>query len=137
MEDLKKSFKKEQLTCIVSSCGHIYKEKNKGILPLLHFIEQGVLREGIVVDKVIGKAAAMLMIYGGVKKVHACMISEHALTMFRQHHIPISYDVLVPYIINRSGTGMCPMEESVLACEDIEEAYHILCKKAESMKKAG
>lgn len=65
------------------------------------------------------------------------MISEHALLILREHHIPVSYDTLVPYIINRAGNGMCPMEESVLSCDDIEEAYHILSEKAESMKKAG
>lgn len=137
MEELKRIFLQENLTCLVFHNHHIYKEQNKGILPLLHFIDQGVLREGLVVDKVIGKAAAMLMVYGDVQQVHACMISEHALEIFQSHHIPITYDTLVPYIINRSGTGMCPMEESVLDVDDIQQAYQILCEKVERMKKAG
>ena len=36
----------------------------------------------------------------------------------------------VPYVINRKGDGMCPMEQSVLEIENVEEGYRILCEKA-------
>lgn len=80
-------------------------------------------------DKVIGKAAAMLMVYGGVKKIHALIISEHALQILQAHNISISYDTLVPYIINRKKDGMCPMEQAVLSIQDIDQAYQLLVDK--------
>lgn len=133
MEDLKQTLLQESLTCIVSQDNILHKEHANGILPLLHFIDEHWLKHAIVVDKVIGKAAAMLMVYGHVKQVHAITISEHALAVFHQHNIPITYDNLVPFIINRNKDGMCPMEQTVLNCQSIEEAYQLLQEKVVEM----
>lgn len=129
MQDLKQQLLEEGLSCIVKQKDSIYKEHAHGILPLLHFIEQDLLKDSILVDKVIGKAAAMLMVYGGVKKIHALIISEHALQILQAHNISISYDTLVPYIINRNKDGMCPMEQAVLSIQDIDQAYQLLVDK--------
>lgn len=134
MEHLKQQFIDEELTCLVVQNDILYKEKNHGVKPLLSFIEQGILKQSTILDKVIGKAAAMLMIYGGVSRVYAFTISEHALSCFEEHHIPVTYETLVPYIINRKKDGMCPMEATVLTCQNIEEAYQRLMDKVASMK---
>ena len=135
MEELKQLLKQRKLTCIVRQNKLVYEAETNGIQPLLHFIEQGVLRNSEVVDKVIGKAAALLMVYGGVSRVHAFTISEHALRVFEDHTILITYDQCVPYIINRQKDGMCPMEQTVLSCEDATTAYELLLQKTKDMKK--
>lgn len=135
MEELKHLLQQQELTCIVRQNSMLYKAKTNGIFPLLQFIEQGVLRDSEVVDKVIGKAAAFLMVYGGVKRVHALTISEHALQVLQDHSIMITYDQSVPYIINRKKDGMCPMEQTVLTCEDAALAYELLLQKTKDMKK--
>ena len=43
-----------------------------------------------------------------------------------KNEIPFSYEKEVEYIINRTKTGMCPMEQTVLQIEDAEEAYEAL-----------
>lgn len=135
MEELKQLLIQQDLTCIVRHHHTLFKEKANGIQPLLRFIEQGVLENSEVIDKVIGKAAALLMVYGNVSCVHALTISEHALQVFRDHHIPITFDVCVPYIINRKKDGMCPMEQTVLSCNDADKAYELLLLKSEELRK--
>ena len=79
MESLMKILKEEHLSCIVSQNNHIYKEKADGIRPILTLLDKGVLKDAQIADKVIGKAAAMMLVFGGIKEVHAGVISEPAL----------------------------------------------------------
>lgn len=51
-------------------------------------------------DIVIGKAAAMLLIYGKVHKIYTRLISEHAIAILDKYHITYEYDKKVPYIMN-------------------------------------
>lgn len=126
----------ENLTCVVEQDGILYRESNNGIVPMLNFVDQGVLRNALVADKVIGKAAAMMMVLGGVQKVSTDVISEYAYTYFQDHGIPVTYKKKVPYIINRKKNGMCPMEECVMNIEDPKQAYTALCQKVEALKTA-
>ena len=79
------------------------------------------LQGSSVADKVIGKGAAALMIQGGVKKVYADVISQPALTLFQAFDIDVSYDTLTDNIINRAGTGICPVEQRSLPLEKLED----------------
>lgn len=65
MESLMKILKEEHLSCIVSQNNHIYKEKADGIRPILTLLDKGVLKDAQIADKVIGKAAAMMLVFGG------------------------------------------------------------------------
>ena len=49
--------------------------------------------------------------------------------MFKKHRAICLYGTLVPNIINRDKTGICPMEEAVLGVDDIKKAYEILIEK--------
>lgn len=99
-----------------------------GIAPVLSLIKNTpeTLKGASVADKVIGKAAAMLMVYGGVSEIYADVVSEHALPVLERSGITLQYDKVVPYIINRAGTGMCPMEKKVLLIDDPEECFKVL-----------
>jgi hypothetical protein len=61
------------------------------------------------------------MIQGGVQHVYADVISRPALTLFQAFDIDVSYDTLTDNIINRSGTGICPVEERCLPLEKLED----------------
>ena len=111
MEELIKLLKEESLTCIVEQQHQLYREHASGILPILHMLDQKHLQGAHLADKVIGKAAALLMVRGGVTRVHALILSSHALQIFQRYDVSITYDELVPYIINRARTGMCPINE--------------------------
>lgn len=81
-----------------------------------------ILENSIIVDKVIGKAAAMLLIPTGIIKIHALVISKPALTILLNNNIETTYDQLVEFITNRNNDGMCPLEKSVQFIDDFNEA---------------
>ena len=121
----------KELISVLHDGGHTLVVRNNTVRT---FSERGVsdlyrlLREepefldgASIADKVVGKAAAALMVLGGVKELHTGVISEHALELFRRHDIRVSYDCVVPYIINRTRTGWCPMETRCKDCYSAEE----------------
>lgn len=86
----------------------------------------------LVADKVVGKGAAALMVLGGVMDVYADVISEPALQMLRSAGVPVRYKQLVPFIENRSKTGVCPVET---LCRDVERAEEALPLIADFLEK--
>lgn len=89
--------------------------EKRGIAALLGFFEKGQSFERFsIADRVIGKAAAMLMCMMGAKTVYAKLISHHALTYFEENRVTVTYGELCDYVKNRTGDGICPMEEVAL-----------------------
>lgn len=80
-----------------------------------------VLRHAEVADKVVGKGAAALMVLGGVAGLYADLISEPALQLLQAHQVSVAYGKLVPHILNRTGDGICPVEQRCAACTTPEE----------------
>ena len=70
-------------------------------------------------------AAAACMAAGGVQHVHADVMSEPALALLQAHGIKVEYGQLVDHIINRAGTGWCPMEQ---LSRDIDDPIAIIQK---------
>lgn len=121
------ALEKQQATCAVLKNGNLFFSKEHGIKPLLNWLEEpDFFRDATVADRIIGRAAALLLTYGGIRELYAQVISEHAARALEEHHIPFSYGKKVPYIINRTNTGMCPMEQKVLQISDPADAYQIL-----------
>ena len=87
--------------------------------------EPDFLNGSFIADKVIGKAAAALMILGGVKEVFAGVISRPALSLFQSHGIEPEYKIETEYIINRTRTGWCPLESR---CKNLETPEDFLAE---------
>lgn len=119
------------LTCVMQNNNVVYRSALRGISPLLSWLsaDSGALRDAYVADKVIGKAAALLMVYGGVAQVYAAVISRPAADCFDKNGIQYVYDKKVEYIINRTGDGLCPMEQCCLDIDSPETAYTVLKEK--------
>jgi len=111
--------------------GEIFSSEERGIKPMLIKLaeDEAFFRGSTVIDKVVGKAAALLAIKAGVEFVSAGVISLPALEVFREAGLPFKYNVLVPRIENRSKTGLCPMEALTLSIDDPEEAFILLKEK--------
>ena len=69
-----------------------------------------------VADRVVGKAAASLLILGGVKRVYADVISCQAYSMFEDHNLEAEYKDMVGFIWNRHHTDPCLLEK--LCCKE-------------------
>ncbi len=127
IEELSKQLGNHSL--LVYKKGNISFQDEHGIQPLLIQIEKKGLKKAIVVDKVIGKAAALLMVYGKVKQVHTDIIAKDAITVFEKHKIKYSYNKVVDYILNIKKNGLCPMEQKVKDIDSPKEAYKIFSEK--------
>lgn len=129
LADLKKILIEEELTCVLASEEDvILRSKEKGVMPLYGFIQrEGVSEKPLfMADKIVGKAAAYLALYAGVKRLYTHKISEGGLHILEENGIKVFYDQVVPYIYNRMQTGQCPMESSLEGITKVEEAWQIL-----------
>ena len=114
---------------LVYKDGNITFQDEHGIQPLLIQIKKKGLKNAIAVDKVIGKAAALLMVYGKVKQVHTNIIAKDAIPVFEKYKVEYSYNEVVDYIQNNKKDGLCPMEQKVLNVDSPKKAYKIFAKK--------
>lgn len=121
----------EGVTCVILSGREERISRERGIRPLIDVLqkEPEILKNSVIADRVIGKSAAMLAVYSGVHEIYAGVISEYAKKVLEENHISFRYGKMVPYIINRNGDGMCPMEQLVLEETDPALAYQKLKTK--------
>ena len=121
-------------TCVIVSDNDIIITDERGVMPLVRWIdEEKNLRGYCAADKVIGKAAALLYVILGVKKIWAGVISKPAARVFEKHGIEYWYDTLTDAIINRKGDGFCPMETVVRDIDSPEEALVAIKNKLNSI----
>lgn len=122
-------------SCVVIKENTIVKTQcDRGIGPVIRLYESGLLQDAFVVDKIIGKAAAMVMTLGGVKGCYGVTMSASAVQWLKEHHIAVQYETCVEAIINRKGDGICPMEQTVKDMEDAEAALAALKAKIAELR---
>ncbi len=102
--------------------------QGRGIRPLLQLLENdpAALKGAVLADKIIGKAAAMVAVLGGIGEVYALTASESGLDFLKKSGVPAAARRTVPYIINRTGDGMCPLEQTVQDVDAPEQALPLL-----------
>lgn len=122
MEDLIKLLHEGQHSLVVAN-GDVCTFDGRGVSDLYKLFKKdpGFLCNASLADKVIGKAAAALMVLAEVKEVYADVISQPALDLLRNKKVLVSYDGIVPHIINRTKTGLCPLEARCRETETPEE----------------
>ncbi len=114
-------------SCVVAQGGVISGEATgRGIKPLLKLLDEGKLNRALVVDKVIGRAAAAICIVGKVSRVHALLAGADALAFLKQHGIEASADKTVPKILNRDLSDGCPMEQMIDGLDDPKKMVEAL-----------
>ena len=102
---------------LVVSNGEVRTFDRRGVADLYACCGRFRFPEGAsVADKVVGKAAAALMILGEVGELHADVVSRPALDLFADSGVRVSYGTAVPHIINRTKTGWCPLETCCRYC---------------------
>ena len=126
--NLKETLLEKQYSILASNG---YYSFEGGIKPIISkMIEDEHYFKGLsVVDKVVGKASASLLILSGVKDIYALVLSKAAKDMLEKYCIPYRFDTLVDFIENRNKDGMCPMEMTVKDIDDPVEAFVALKNK--------
>ncbi len=119
--------KKEDFTCVLCKESIVYTSRDRGIKPLLRWLDQGInTKRFSVADKVVGRGAAFLYVLLGIKELYAVVVSEAALEVLNVHHISVTYEKKVEFIANRSGTGVCPMEQATKGTSSPLEALEAI-----------
>ena len=106
----------------------IYHDKGNGVRPIMKVLDSNpeILKNAIIVDKIIGKAAAMMLSMGKSVRVHGNLMSQAAAEYLERKGIEHSYERCINVISNRTGDGICPLERAVADIEDEQEAYNKL-----------
>ncbi len=117
--------------CVVAQDGVIAGEATgRGVKPLMKLLDEGKLDRALVVDKVIGRAAAAICVVGGARRVHALLAGADALAFLKKHGVEASADKTVPKILNRDRSGGCPMDRAVDGLDDPKKMVEALKVKA-------
>lgn len=125
-----RDIKEGKSSCIVIKDGKKVKSVlSRGVKPILEMLEDNCLQDATVVDKVVGRAAAFVMVQGGVKSCYAVNVSEGAVQVFVQFGIDFKYENISEHIVNRTGDGICPMEQAVVGITSPSEAILAINKK--------
>ena len=109
-----KYFNDKKLSFVLSKGDKIiYRSKKQRLIPLLFCLKKykAQMRGALVFDKVVGRAAALLLLYGGVKKVITPLISRGALIVLKRGGAKVEYEKIVKCILNVKGDDLCPMEK--------------------------
>jgi hypothetical protein len=129
LEACLRRIEEEDVPCVFVRDGAIVKNGDgTGVRPLILAweTEPELLRGAVIVDKIVGKAAAMLAVLGGAAGVYGITMSAAARDYLAAHGIPAEYGTLTERIANRMGTGLCPMETAVLTLDDPAEGLAAL-----------
>ncbi len=115
------------LVCISDD---IFCRCGKGIGPLYDLVTEPrrleQLKGGILADKVVGKAAALLALYAELSAVYADIISKPAYDLLLQNNVLVAANILVDHNLNRTQTGLCPMELLTADVTVPDEGYAII-----------
>lgn len=122
-------------TCVSCREDAIYFATERGVKPLLNWLDSGMDMNGFsAADKVVGRATAFLYCLLGVKTVYANVMSRPAAQVLENSGITAQWGKLVEGIINRKGTGPCPFEAAVMEIEDPREALTAIRNKMAQMQ---
>lgn len=121
-------------TCVLCKGDETFTSTERGVKPLVGWLDGGVELNGFsAADKVVGKAAAFLYVLLGVTEVYAPIMSKGAVRVFAKHGVRVYCDQAVQKIVNRAGTGFCPMEEAVGDITDPAVALKAIKEKQKNL----
>lgn len=127
MSELIERLRNEQLNLLIIKQGvTLYSSFKSGLAPLLESIErigQPMLTNSTVVDKIVGKAAALLISYFRAEEVHTLLLSKGGISVLKKYKIKYFSINTVKEIMNKNGTDICPFEKMVIDIEDPIEGY--------------
>lgn len=114
--------------------GRVISDTRRGIAPLISIYDGGDTLSGFsAADKVVGAAAAFMYVLLDVGELYAEVISKNALAVLNKYGIKVDYGTLSDAIINRQGTGRCPMESAVDGINEPEAALAAIKAKIKEL----
>lgn len=123
-------------TCVLCRAETVYTSRRRGVRPLLDLLDENKDCRGFAAaDRVVGAGAAQLYALLGVREVFAEVISEAGLAILRTHGVAVESETIAPYIVNRAGDGVCPIERAVQGIGDPHAALEEIRKTLSLLRK--
>jgi len=118
----------------------VYESDKKSLFPIMDKmdIRKKYFKDAYVADRVVGKAAAMLLVASGARGIYGEIMSEPAKkfletvmydrSMGRNNCKLVEFEArkTVPQITNSTGIAVSPLEEAAAKLESYEEAYDMV-----------
>lgn len=125
MEELVDLLHRGGYSCVIRNDSEQRTFTQRGVADLFQLCNDSnkFLQGAAIADKVVGKGAAALMVFGGVARLHADVISTPALALLRQYGVETTYSEEAPFIANRQKDGVCPVETLCTDLTSPEEMY--------------
>jgi len=91
----------------------VFSSKDRGLAPLVDYVTKfaPVTGEVLILDRVVGNAAALLLKLALCTEVWSSLGSERAAETLSKLGIRYHFVNKVPYILNRQNNGICPFEK--------------------------
>lgn len=136
MKEIIRMLHKDNYSCVIVNKGDIRAFSQRGVADLFYLLKNDpdFLKGASIADKVVGKAAAALMILGGIQELYTDVIGLSALKILHDANIKVDFDKVVPYIQNRDKTDWCPMERISYNEESVEAILPLIEAFIEKMK---
>ncbi|MCK9158911.1 MAG: DUF1893 domain-containing protein [Bacteroidaceae bacterium] len=136
MKELIELLHQGHYSCVIKNQGEIRTFSERGVTDLYDLVcnNSAFLKGAHVADKVVGKAAASLMIIGGISQLYTDVISLPALSLLQKAHIIVEAKQSVPLIKNRTQTDLCPMEKKSLQAKTADEVFSIIKASIDQIK---
>lgn len=123
-------------TCVLCCDKEIFTSEKRGVAPLIDFLESGKDFSGFsAADRVVGNGAAFLYVLLGVKEVYAGVLSRAAKATLENSGISVTCGTLTDFIINRSKSGICPIEQAVSGIKNPSDALCAIKAELSALKR--
>jgi len=103
----------------------LFSSDKTGLRPLIECINNNSeLKDCILYDKIVGLAAARLIVYSGIiSSVITDLASKQAIELLEENKITIDPKKIVDNILNKDKSFVCPMERRAEASKNNKDFF--------------
>lgn len=135
MQQLIEILRREKCSLVVKNHDIVTTYSKPGVRDLEYLLDHDpeMLHGATIADKVIGKAAAAMVVVGGVKELYAEVMSTKAIPFLEKAGIAYTYGTLVDTI--KEEGGRCQLEKITAPASTPEETVALLRAHFEEKKR--
>ena len=135
MQQLIEILRREKCSLVVKNHGIVTTYSKPGVRDLEYLLDHDpeMLHGAVIADKVIGKAAAAMVVVGGVKELYAEVMSKRAIPFLEEAGIAYTYGTLVDTI--KEEGDRCQLEKITAPATTPEETVALLRTHFEEKKR--
>lgn len=135
MQQLIEILRREKCSLVVKNHGIVTTYSKPGVRDLEYLLDHDpeMLHGATIADKVIGKAAAAMVVVGGVKELYAEVMSKKAIPFLEEAGIAYTYGTLVDTI--KEEGDRCQLEKITAPATTPEETVALLRTHFEEKKR--